>query len=261
MNGFRKHSRSDSSNSISTISTDLSRSPSRSRTGDVHTGQSQLLSKIGLGRKRRRSLSTSPSYTSDSSHDASRRGPLRGSDGDRGRQRGSTIHISNSVGKRDERRRKPPLSESASCTSYSSIDEERRKSSRGTDRSKRRRHSSRSPIARGRERAEFNKRGSRRTRSPSESRDRGEVVRNRISMTPNLPGQGDGSRRQEHRLPVERDDNYSKDNDRYGRSARDRDGNTRSDRQSAIARPPRTARSLSPFSKRLALTQAMNLGH
>lgn len=79
-------------------------------------------------------------------------------------------------------------------------------------------------------------------------------------MTPGLPRQDDGYSRPDYRPPIDRGDSYSKDNDRYGSSARDRKENIRGTRPQPNAPPQRKDRSLSPFSKRLALTQAMNIG-
>ena len=249
LNGSRKRSRSDSScssYSVSTISTVLSHSPSPDRAGHTHTGQSQMLSNLGIDRKRRRSCNASMSYSSDSSRDnrrSSRRDQVR----------------NNRRDDMGERKRMHSRHRSASNDSDASIGESCRKFSLDTDRSKRRRHSSRSPIDRGRDRDVCSKRGGRRTHSPAESRDRGEVVRNRKSMTPNLSRPDDIFRRQ-HNPRTDHSKIYSRGYDRYGGSARDQDG-IKNDHQQVETRPPRSERSLSPFSKRLALTQAMNMGH
>lgn len=265
MNGSRKRSRStssSSSNSVSTISTNLSRSSSPKLTGLRHTGQSQVFSHLEVGRKRRRSRSSSISYTSDSSHGRRRKDRPRelGTDGwdrkkpgelDAGRQLDS-----------EHRQRGYPGSRSMSYDSHSSADKKRRKSSHTETRDKRRRHSSRSPVDRGRDRDFNSNRGSRRTRSPSESRDRSEVIRNRMSMTPGHPtrqesGQDNGSRWPDN---VDRRQSYSNDNDRYGSSARGQDENIRDTRPPPNVLHQRKERSLSPFSKRLKMTQAMNTG-
>lgn len=254
MNGSRKRSRSVSSyttNSVSTISTNLSHSPSPKRADDDHTGHSQLLSHLEVDRKRRRSRSSSMSYTSDSSHGGRRRdrprnlvrGSPRKKIPDQG-HRGTGIQL---------RRHSRPRSRSDAVES--SPKRNRPRSSHSQDRSKRRRHSSRSPIDRGRD--SFSNRGSRRTRSPIESRDRSQVIRNRKSMTPGLSRRDDG-----HRPTIDRGESYySRDNDRYGSSTRDQQVDIRGTRPPAGAPPPRKERSPSPFSKRLALTQAMNMGH
>lgn len=253
MDGSRKRSRSVSSystNSVSTLSTNLSRSPSPKRAGDDHTGHSQLLSQLEVDRKRRRSRSSSMSYTSDSSHGGRRRDRPRDS-------------FSNSLRKQTQQqeqrgtgaqRRRHARPRSMSYVAESSPEKGRSRPSHIQDRSKRRRHSSRSPIDRGRD--SFSNRGSRRTRSPSESRDRSQVIRNRKSMTPGLSRRDDGQRPASDRG----ESYYSRDNDRYGSSARDQQEDIRGTRPLADAPPSRKERSLSPFSKRLALTQAMNMG-
>ncbi len=253
MDGSRKRSRSVSSystNSVSTISTNLSRSPSPKRIGDDHTGQSQLLSHLEVDRKRRRSRSSSMSYTSDSSHGGRRRDRPRALIRDNSRKQ--TQH-QDQKGSGNQRRR-PARNRSVSYTAESSPEKTRLRSSHSQDRSKRRRHSSKSPVDRGRD--SFSNRGSRRTRSPSESRDRSQVIRNRKSMTPGISRRDDG-----HRPIIDRGESYySRDNDGYGGSARDRQETIRGTRPKADVPPPRKERSLSPFSKRLALTQAMNMG-
>ena len=83
--------------------------------------------------------------------------------------------------------------------------------------------------------------------------DRSKVARNRNSITPGISSNHDRhSARSQHARDHER--RYSNDNERYGRR----------DEKPAQRPPPpppiRKERSLSPFSKRLALTQAMNMG-
>ena len=265
MNGSRKRSRStssSSSNSVSTISTNLSRSSSPKLAGLRHTGQSQVFSNLEVGRKRRRSRSSSISYTSDSSH------------GRRRKDRPQEISIDRSDRKKpgkvdagrpldlEHTQRGYPRSRSMSYDSRSSANKSRRKSSHTETRGKRRRHSSRSPVDRGRDRDFNSRRGSRRTRSPSESRNRSEVIRNRKSMTPGLPTRQESGQDNGSRWPgkVDRRQSYSNDNDRYGSSARDRGENIREARPPPSAHHQREERSLSPFSKRLKLTQAMNMG-
>ena len=257
LNGSRKRSRSDSSDSsdsVSTISTNLSRSLSPERTDDIHTGQSQMLSNLGVGHKRRRDGNASMSYSSDSSRDKRRGGPLRDRVSDDRRQQAAPDR---GIG---ERKGSYSSSRSASSDSDTSTGKNHRKLSIAKDRSKRRRHSSRSPVDRGRDRDVYSKRSGRRTHSPTISQDRGEVIRNRKSMTPNISRPADIIQRQEHHSRNDRTNNYSRDNDRYGSSVRDQDG-VGNNRRQADNRPLRIERSLSPFSKRLALTQAMNIGH
>ena len=269
MNGSRKRSRStssSSSNSVSTISTNLSRSSSPKLAGLRHTGQSQVFSNLEVDGKRRRSRSSSISYTSDSSHGRRRKDRLRETGGD-GYDRNDPAERDAGRPLGPERRqREHTRSRSMSYSSHSSVDKRRKKSSHSETRGKRRRHSSRSPVDRGRDRDFNSNRGSRRTKSPSESRDRSEVIRNRKSMTPALPAiqnarQDNGSRWSEHHPKVDRRQSYSNDNDRYGSSARDRNEHIRSTRPPLNAVPQRKERSLSPFSKRLKITRAMNMGH
>lgn len=240
-----------SSNSVSTISTNLSRSPSPKRVDEGHTGHSQLLSHLEVDRKRRRSRSSSTSYTSDAS---------RG----HGRRNSSREMLNEENGKSTRYRDQNPIHgqrrDGVRSRSSRSISQESKPSvgrthpRHGEDRSKRRRHSSRSPIDRGRE--NFNVRGSRRTRSPCAIRDRSQVVRNRKSMTPAL-SKPDGGRVSSN---DHGESHYSRENERYGSSAQDRKENIRDIRPPAIDLLPQRQRSLSPFSKRLALTQAMNAG-
>ena len=258
MNGSRKLSRStsSSSNSVSTISTNLSDSSSPKLAGLRHTGQSQVFSNLEVDRKRRRSRSSSISYTSESSHGRRRR--------DRPGDLSGDAYDSKEPSERRQRAR--TRSRSTSYDSHSSLDRRRRRSPKSETRQKRRRHSSRSPMDRGRDRDVNSNRGSRRTRSPSESRNRSEVVRNRKSMTPGFPAiqssrQDKRSQWTEHHPNVDRRQSYSNDNDRYGSSARDRNQGVRGSRPPPNAAPQRKDRSLSPFSKRLKLTQAMNMGH
>ena len=273
MNGSRKRSRSLSTMSVSIISTNISRSPSPKQVAHGHTGQSQLLVNLEADRKRRRSTSTSTYYTSDSSHDSRRRDRSQRRDDKFRRRRSSVspdgqkreINIQRTSGDQaesPERRRRPyTRPRSISSASQSSFQEYRRRPTHDENRTKRRRHSSRSPNGRGRDRDLYNIRGSRRTRSPSESRHRSQVIRNRKSMTPGvLPRRADESQRQDHQPSIDRRNSYSTDNDRYGGSARDRDENTRPSRPPPSVPTSRKDRSLSPFSKRLALTQAMNMG-
>lgn len=264
MDGLRKRSRSTSSyssNSVSTISTNISRSSSPKLADLRHTGQSQVFSNLEVDRKRRRSRSSSVSYTSDSSHGRRRKGRPQGIGDDEYSRKGP--------GERDARREHTWFrfrSRSRSYGSQSSTDKRRKKSTHSETRVKRRRHSSRSPVDRGRDRDFNSNRGSRRTRSPSDSRDRSEVIRNRKSMTPGLPARqssklDNGSRWSEHHSNIDRRQSYSNDNDRYGSSARDRTETIRGTRPPPNALPQRKERSLSPFSKRLKITQAMNMGH
>ena len=267
MNGSRKRSRStSSSNSVSTISTNLSRSSSPELAGLHHTGQSQLFSNLEVDRKRRRSCSSSISHTSHSSYGRRRKDRPRKLGGDGYDRTGPSKRHTGRPWGPERRQREHTRSRSMSCSSHSSMDERRKKLSHSGYRGKRRRHSSRSPVDRGRDRDLNSNRGTRRTRSASESRDRIEIIKNRKSMTPGLPArqssrQDNTSRWPEHHPFVDRRQSYSNDNDRYGSSARDRNEMIRGTRQPPNALPQRKERSLSPFSKRRRITQAMNMGH
>ncbi|CAF9942035.1 MAG: hypothetical protein ALECFALPRED_009459 [Alectoria fallacina] len=269
MNGSRKRSRSNSSyssSSVLTISTNLSHSSSPKLASLRHTGQSQVFSNLEVDRKRRRSRSSSISYTSDFSHGRRRKDRLRETRGDGHDRKGPSEHDAGQSLAPECKQTEHTRSRSMSYGSDSSMDKRRKKSSHSETRGKRRRHSSRSPVDRGRDRDFNSNRGSRRTRSPSESRDRNEVIRNRKSMTPGIPArqnsrQDDVSQWPEHRSSVDLRHSYSNDNDRYGSSARDRNENLGGTRAPPNALSQRKERSLSPFSKRLKITQAMNMGH
>ena len=80
-------------------------------------------------------------------------------------------------------------------------------------------------------------------------------------MTPGISSKRSGEfRRYEHQPSSDHNESYSKDNDRYGSSARDHRDDSKGTALFQQAPIPRKERSLSPFSKRLALTQAMNMG-
>ncbi|KAL9138540.1 MAG: hypothetical protein Q9175_000222 [Cornicularia normoerica] len=268
LNGSRKRSRSTSSyssNSVSTISTNLSRSSSPKLVGLCHTDQSQAFSNLEVDRNQKRSRSPSVSYTSDSSQGSRMEDRPRELGGDEYDRMGLIDHDAGRTFGAGRKQRERTRSRPISYGSHSSMDKRRKKSSHSKTRGKRRRHSSRSPVDRGRDRDFNSNRGSRRTRSPSESRDRSEVIRNRKSMTPGLSArqnsrQDNGSQWPEHHRNVHHRQSYSHDNDRYGSSARDRNENIRGTRPPSNAIPQRNERSLSPFSKRLKLTQAMNMG-
>ena len=262
----RKMSRSASSySSVSTISTNRSRSVSADGTPKGVTGQSQLMSGLALSGKRRRSRSSSISYTSDreqggKTHGSRYRSRRHLSPALSGRREDRPLGVRNGDNKHLARHQK--RSRSLSSSSESSYDKRLKRRSPNEDRGgKRRRRASRSPDDRGRERdSEGPRRTNRRTYSPSESRDRSEVTRHRKSMTPGVPSKLDAVSRRD--TSYGRRDSYDNDHDRYGGSARNPTGNVRKHERGPENRlpPPRKGRSLSPFSKRLALTQAMNTG-
>ena len=131
--------------------------------------------------------------------------------------------------------------------------------SNGADRSKRRRRGSRSPDDRGRHRVGDVSWNQKRIRSPGDSRDRSEVIRNRKSMTPSIPSETpDVIERRHGRSSFDRHSSYSDNHRQYASSVRTGNGDVSATNFSSPRDAPRE-RSLSPFSKRLALTQAMNM--
>lgn len=259
-----KSSRSSSQSSISTISTNKSRSLSPVQRHGTHTGQSQMMADLEVtGKHRHRSLSTSMSYSSSSeySRHGHRHSPhRRHSD----RRRPSAGRTESKVSNLDHRKAQQQRRSSRySSTSDSAQQGRRRRRLPSIDRGKRRRRASKSPNARGRERGSYEKMNSRRTHSPSQSRDRSLVTRHRKSMTPRIPSDGVGGLQEQHRWSQSSRENRSSHGE-----YRDRQTNNVASR-TKIARPEspqrnrtelRKERSLSPFSKRVALTQAMSRG-
>lgn len=271
-NGPGKRSRSTSSNSstsISTISTNISHSPTPSleRTGLSRNWTSTRNAK--LGKRRRGSSSSSLSYSSEASSrrlrnvhpgDSSRNTRRRRcstSPDSRGRERHYNNNVIDGRAGHDRRSSRISRSSSISSASGSSVDQRRRDRSEDGERNIRKRQSSTSSDSQPRSKKFPRKRSHRRTQSRGESRDRSEIIRSRRSMPP-------GAR-------LHRDEKYmdstrnrgppiSYDNGWYGNSFKgsDRIG-SRPTRLAHSPRPPRNERSLSPFSKRLALTQAMNM--
>lgn len=221
VNRPRKRSGSKSSfSSVSTISTTLSRSDSpkrpRSKTRDDYYSS-------------QRDRSTSPSYLT----------PLA-----------------------SKKRRRRSLSTASSHSTESSDNNPSRKRTGYGDRRVRKRHTSRSPSERGRHHEANIRRAS--SREGSRSRDRSQIARNRRSMTPLSHGQDERGRREARAtrrvskenaggLQVDRDDEHEKRNFRAPGRPSQHPG------QDISGMPRRKDRSLSPFSKRLALTQAMNM--
>ncbi|KAI9773812.1 MAG: hypothetical protein M1840_006037 [Geoglossum simile] len=169
------------------------------------------------------------------------------------------------------RKRQRSLSTSSmSYSSESSYEQDRRSPPRGVDRNTRRKHGSNSPGERGRKRSRsrsMERKSNRYDRSRSAQLSR--AARNRRSLTPDgvrRDSQGGMrlDRKMQDRNPL-RDDRRPRldhrDNDRYGSSGY-RAIETRSSGDPKRDRVPLATRdrSLSPFSKRLALTQAMNMG-
>ncbi len=274
-NGLPKNSRSRSSyssTSVSTISTNLSRSP-RSSTKDTKLQSRGLpLSSTenrGNQKRRRSSTRSSMSYTTCSSFSKQGRNHSRElgrnirrrrasrSPNSRGRDRNHSRRRPEKKMGGSYKRRRDSVSSSSSHSSASSFERKRRDRSRDENFPTGHHHSSISPDSRGRDRNFYGKRSNRRSRSHSYSRDRSQVARNRQSMTPGAPPQWNGGRNTPKISDaLTRDRGYRNDNDRYGGSFR---GSNRGNPGTAhFSQPRRKERSLSPFSKRVALTQAMN---
>jgi hypothetical protein len=197
-------------------------------------------------RKRARSISTSASdsistiSTISTNPSISPKRPRRGADEPMMSQREDINFRSPS---RDRKRRY----RSSSSLSYSSSDRSLPRKEWGDHR--RRRHRTISPESRGRPNSQ--RRGSRRSRSRSESIDKSRIARERKSMTPHVIDQE--QRRSDH--IGSRMDRHGFDRGGKGDTSR-HSGNAR---QFASSQPVRKERSLSPYSRRLALTQSMNM--
>ncbi|KAL9037008.1 MAG: hypothetical protein Q9180_003972 [Flavoplaca navasiana] len=272
-NGTGKRSRSISSyssTSVSTVSTNLSRSSSP-RQAMSHKASQVHDTAHGITRYRgRRSQDSSMSYSSDESHKRQRRGrSVRGTQylpeklGSVRDGRGK-----NSDKKRPEdvviskRKRRRSRSSSMSHSSDSSSSGRRRSGIFDSGRRTRPRRSTVSPDIRGRDRWSHAPRSSRRTQSRSNSMDRSQIARERRSMTPvhvSREGETEPARAQRAQKAV-LNPRLSRDDDRYGSSFRTKEHEDRRFERPRPVPPPRKERSLSPFSKRVALTQAMNMG-
>lgn len=261
-----------SSTSVSTISTNMSRSPSPKQSAGHGAprarGTPNGTKRVDTSRSRGRSAS----YTSDSSYDADRHRASRGRNHDP-RARRSVHRLEGSGrGRLDDRRRMGPneslnrkrrrsRSSSVSFASDSTKSGSRRYRSANDIRNTRPRRSTVSPDMRGRDRRSRAPRSSRKTRSRSSSMDRSRIARERLSMTPDRAQGPDGVGIFSDRPGVESERVGRPDGDGwYGSSFRNKaHGDQRPPRPIPVS-PPRKERSLSPFSKRLALTQAMNQG-
>ncbi|EEH16577.2 hypothetical protein PABG_06664 [Paracoccidioides brasiliensis Pb03] len=199
------------------------------------------------GHSRKRARSVSPAYSADSVSTISTnrswsRSPRRKRD------------LSPSPGRSRERKRK--INESVSRASHLSASpvEKKRALSRATDRNTRRRMRSQSPHERGRQH-DPDRRGSWRNRSQSQSMDRSSIAKQRWSLTPDgLDRNGGYTDRDRSHRP------RSQERFQEGpRSVRDHEPPYRGAKDVLRSPPSPRERSLSPFSKRLALTQAMNM--
>ena len=169
---------------------------------------------------------------------------------------------------RKRRRSSSSSSASSRSRSVSSASSYRRRrsdqpTSRAPERITRRRRKSVSPDGRGRERGDSrDPYRRRRKRSRSWSRDRGNIARHRQSMTPDMENRVRGHRQPSPLprvagggAPQARD---GREHDPGARWAPVHAGERKDRGRQDISKP--RVRSLSPFSKRLALTQAMSRG-
>lgn len=272
--GPRKPSRSTSSSpasSVSTISTNMSYSPppkqaaGRRASSKRETFQSTGGVDVSRSRKRRMSSRSDSPFNRDPPKASGVRksipqigqsvrspyGRGRGEDSDSG-------SVSPAIGSSRKRRRS--RSSSMSYTSESMASGRRRYRSANDARRTRARRSSVSPDIRGRRRSSRVPRSSRRTRSRSNSMDKSQVARERRSLTRERAQRPYRIASPPIRSRAEkRQDRRSEDSDRYGSSFRDEEHEDRRPPRPVPASLPRKERSLSPFSKRLALTQAMNM--
>lgn len=266
-----------SSSSVSTVSTDISRSRRPSAKDRKRKLRELPLSSIqnrgnrGNPKRRRSSTRSSTSYSSEGSfrkhcrnlsrepHRNIRRRRASRSPGSRGRNRHDSRRALNNATDRARKLRQDSSYSSSSGSPDSSSERGPRDGAR-IEKFGSGRHSSVSPDPRGRDQNFQGKRSNRRSRSHSYSRDRSQVARNRQSMTPSAPPQRNGGsyggsyiRKLSDANTRNRRRRYSNDNDRYG-------GSLKGPRTSHFSQSRKKERSLSPFSKRVALTQAMNTG-
>lgn len=240
-----------SSASVSTISTNLSRSSSpksahSKTTKRTHGFANELQNARSRHRKRSSSSISARSKTSSSS-----------------REEGRLSHRVTVSQRANLKRRRRSRSPSRSYSSSSSPGWQQRNRSRVGDRNTRRRHSSFSPDRRGRDRSIPGMK--RRRSSRSRSRDRSEIARHRHSMTPISParqgpprGRGYDGRSRDQLSRQDPEVRYQGTNNR--RSITSHGGHGGGSLSVQQNHSVRKERSLSPFSKRLALTQAMNMG-
>ncbi|MCJ1440081.1 MAG: hypothetical protein MMC23_000563 [Stictis urceolatum] len=162
------------------------------------------------------------------------------------------------------RKRQRSSSSDSSRSSYSRRQHTKEPASYYEERNTRRRRASTSPDSRGRKSRHEESSLKRRERSRDTSMDRSQIARNRYSLTP------DGTHGRDHRRnDVEglrehdgRSNGYASQRDEDRRAPHGR--RPRASRDDAFggtrrAEPPRE-RSMSPYSKRMALTQAMGIG-
>ncbi|KAL2374453.1 hypothetical protein RJ035_002769 [Blastomyces gilchristii] len=202
------------------------------------------------GHPRKRVRSVSPAY---SEHSVSTISTNRSWSRSPRRKRATSPSRSRSNERRSTRNRNVSRDSHISSSSF----ERNASTLKGKERDSRRIRRSRSPVERGRQ-YDSGRRGSWRNRSRSQSMDRSSIAKHRRSLTPYSPERSgrhtESGRARRQRTP--------KESQNISRSpSRERGYQPPYDRGRGIPQkpPPRKERSLSPFSKRLALTQAMNM--
>lgn len=256
--------------SVSTISTDMSRSLSnererRHKASRAHeTSKAIKPSRTKLSRERSSSRDfILPHYKnranilSDNDQGVEfRRQAFRLNGGGRGR--GSDREMPNATLESSHKRMRSSSS-SMSYSSGSSYIGRGRSQPVKDDRRTRPRRSSTSPGVRGRDRWSRAPRNSRKSRSRTISMDRSRIARERRSITPDYTSPWDkGNRCMDEFDVAGSHSSHANNNDRYGGSSK----GTGYEHHENLKPVPlmRKERSLSPFSKRIALTQAMNIG-
>lgn len=237
----------------------------RGRTLDDESEKLPLNS--GRSPKRSRSVSSSSSdsvstISTNRSHSLSPKRPRHDGRGDYLTSQQEPLDLPSYRSK--DRKRRRSMSSSSSALSYdstSSID--RRRSPSKERRNTRRRRSAFSPEERGRRRSSdrrYSKRS--RSRSRDESMDKSQIARHRRSMTPKTVERGGNGLRSSRRQNGGRNspDFETRTYNRPSQTENARNHPPILERRGNQAPPPRKERSLSPFSKRVALTQAMSTG-
>ncbi|KAI9928560.1 hypothetical protein MW887_001774 [Aspergillus wentii] len=157
---------------------------------------------------------------------------------------GNRAHSISSCHSKPRKRRHSDSSSHHSISSYSSGERARSRSQEwARDRNTRRRHRESSPEERGRPRTSP-RGGGRRDRSRSRSMDKGRIAKERRSMTPGAMRERPSHPRRHSRDKMGAPDQSHRRPDYGGRAG-------------PSSAQPRRERSLSPYSKRLALTQSM----
>ena len=257
---WSRSTNSFSSDSASTISTNLSRSISPDvrhradpRNSGGHGRRSIAPQRGTTSRTRRFSASSQMSYSNDFD-DVGKVAPDRR----RGKLLGGQAKYTSGYRPSDRKRSRS----ASSLSSYSDSSRERQKSSyiKDDDRNVRRRRSSISPDDRGRDRHYFRNHEDRRERSGSFSREKSMMARNRNSMTPSLNGAhqrhgdvGNGNRIGEQASRPSEISRHKENN--HCPPTKTMSGQEIDDGRPLQRLRPLRERSLSPYSKRLALTQ------